>query len=177
MRLRDRQGFTLLELIVAIGLFSTVTSIAIGGFAAAMRAQRQAGSFIAANSNISLVLEQMNREMRTGFDFCVNGQVCPSATEVSFKNARNQVVTYCLSDGALLRGVGGGGCGASNFQRVTADAIAVRHLRFYLRGERAGDNLQPRITIAIGVSPKEQALTENIINLQTTASPRLPLDS
>lgn len=176
--IRDRrQGFTILELIVAIGLFSTVTSIAIGGFAAAMRAQRQAGSLITANSNISLVLEQMTREMRTGFDFCVNGQSCPSVTEVSFKNARSEVVTYCLSGDAVLRGVGGGACGAGNFERITADAIAVRHLRFYLRGNVAGDNLQPRITIAIGVSPREQALTGNIINLQTSASPRLPIDS
>ena len=57
-------GFTLVELLVAIGVFSILISVAVGTFARALRTQRQTAALIAANSNASLVLEQMAREIR-----------------------------------------------------------------------------------------------------------------
>jgi prepilin-type N-terminal cleavage/methylation domain-containing protein len=172
-----RKGFTMIELLVAVGLFAIVTSIAMGGFANALRTQRQSAGLIGANSNVSLVLEQISREIRTGYDFCVNGQNCPSLGELSFKNAKKQVVTYCLDQGGIMRGTGPGGCGAAGIQKITADNVLVQHLEFYLDGNRPGDGRQPRITIAIGVSSKESGISGNVINLQTTLSPRLPLDT
>lgn len=170
-----RKGFTMIELLVAVGLFAIVTSIAMGGFASALRTQRQSAGLIGANSNVSLVLEQISREVRTGFDFCVNGQNCPTLSQLSFKNARRQVVTYCLENGAIMRG--SGACGGADFQKLTADNILVQHLEFYLDGNRPGDGRQPRVTIAIGVSSREAGISESVINLETTLSPRLPLDT
>ena len=68
----SRSAFTLVEMLVAIALFSVVVSIAVGGFTRALRTQRQVIALIAANSNMSLALEQMAREMRTSINFsCV----------------------------------------------------------------------------------------------------------
>ncbi len=79
-------GFTLVELLIAIGLFSIVVVIASAGFINGLRTQRQVASLISAESNVTLVLEQMAREERTGYLFChaygVNGaniQGSPSA--------------------------------------------------------------------------------------------------
>ena len=180
-------GFSLVEFIVAVGLFTIVVSIAVGGFTGALRTQRQAVGLISANSNISLALEQMTREMRTGYDFCANGRTCLLPEEIEFKNAKNEIVRYCFASdgdtGWVERGVGGGACSSENFKRITADNVSVEHLKFYVSGNLpaslpppAGDELQPRITISIGVTSKEKTIAGNPVDLQTTVSPRLPLD-
>lgn len=66
----SRLGFTLVELLIAIGLFTIIVSVAVGGFTNALRTQRQVSSLIATQSNVSLALEQVAREIRTGYLFC-----------------------------------------------------------------------------------------------------------
>jgi prepilin-type N-terminal cleavage/methylation domain-containing protein len=66
----NKKGFTLVEVLVAMGIFAIVVAIATGGFVSSLRTQRQVASLISAQSNASLVLEQIAREVRTGFLFC-----------------------------------------------------------------------------------------------------------
>ncbi len=169
-------AFTLIELLVAIGLFSVVTSIAVGGFANALRSQRQTAGLLAANSNVSLVIEQMTRELRTGYDFCTT-IACPLRTELRFTNARGEKVAYQLANGAIERQAIPAGGGAAPFERITGDNVTVAHLEFYLSGNLPNDGAQPRITIGVGVSSKEHGVSGNVVNLQTTVSPRVPLDT
>lgn len=166
-----KSGFTLVELLVSIGLFSVVVSIAVGVFVTILRSQRQAAGLLAANSNVSLSIEQMAREIRTGYNFCINGRGC-SLSELKFNNARGEDIIYRLQEGAIERQVNN-----NQFQKITADNVDVKYLKFYLQGNRGGDGYQPRVTIALGVSSKEIGLRGNIINLQTTVSARLPLDT
>ncbi len=63
------RGFTIVELLVAMGIFLIVVEIAVGGFVNALRAQKQVAALIAAEGNADLALEQMAREIRTGY-FC-----------------------------------------------------------------------------------------------------------
>jgi prepilin-type N-terminal cleavage/methylation domain-containing protein len=168
--LRAGGGFTLVELLVSIGLFSVITSIAVGGFVSVLRSERQAAGLLAANSNVSLSIEQMAREMRTGYNFCTARNCLLS--ELNFRNARGDEVTYRLQNGAIERQVNAGA-----FQKITADNVEVKYLKFYLQGREAGDGEQPRITIVVGVSSKEPGVAGNVSNLQTTVSARLPLDT
>ena len=163
----DRQGFTLVELIVAVGLFSVVTSIAVGGFVSALRTQRQTVGLISANSNASLLMEQMAREIRTGYDFCVNGENCFSSSQLSFKNAHGESVSYRLQGGAVERSVGG------NFSPLTSGNVSIRYLSFVVSGNQSNDALTPRVTISMGVSSKELGVAGSAINLQTTVSARV----
>lgn len=164
------KGFTLVELLVSIGLFSVITSIAVGGFVGVLRSERQAAGLLAANSNVSLSIEQMAREMRTGHRFCTLRSCLLS--ELNFENARGENISYRLENGAIERQVNAG-----VYQKITADNVDVKYLKFYLQGREVGDGEQPRITIALGVSSKEPGLSGNIANLQTTVSARLPLDT
>ncbi len=181
-----KAGFTLVELLIAIGLFSTIVTIGVGGFARALRTQRQATALLAANSNISLSLEQMAREIRTGYDFCVNGSSTDCGAPIPdtsnsfrtlvFNNAQKQMVTYCYAAtsgiGRIERGLGNGsGCG--NYQAITADNVNIRYLTFVLSGNMPTDSYPPRITILAGVSPRESALSSTTINIQTTVSSRV----
>ncbi|MBS3903257.1 MAG: type II secretion system protein [Anaplasmataceae bacterium] len=114
-----RSGFTLVESLVAVGIFATVISLAAGGFVQALRTQRQLEGVISANSNASLAIEQMSREIRTGRAFCDNDdipldsnqtnpflgasmicdpydsdEIATSTTFINFKNSSGTFVQY-----------------------------------------------------------------------------------
>lgn len=173
--IREHQGFTLVELIVAVGLFSVIVSIAIGGFVRAFRTQRQVAGLIVANSNVSLALEQMAREIRTGRNFCrpdaQGNPTCPPSPSdrLVFVNSAAETVTYRLNGDVIERGVG------SIFENITGDNVNIRYLRFILFGHLRGDGWPPRITVSVGVSSKKGG-SEAVVSVQTTVSARL-LDS
>ncbi|MEK7212590.1 MAG: type II secretion system protein [Patescibacteria group bacterium] len=178
-KLKASRGFTLIELLVAIGVFSVVVSIAVGGFVSALRSQRQAAALLAANSNVSLTIEQMAREIRTGFDFC-RSQAC-AAGQLIFKNARQETVLYCLAgDNSIRRGVGSVNCDTA--KKITADNVLIQHLSFEVIGRYppnnpvSPDSYQPRVVISMGVSAKEVGVSGSVTYIQTTVSSRLPLD-
>lgn len=176
---RKEGGFTIVELLVAIAVFSTVISIAAGGFVTALKTQRQTAALISANSNVSLIIEQMMREIRTGYDFCQNNQSCLEGGDdmISFTKGDGERVTYCLANSAIYRGSAVGICDTANFQKITADNVFVRSLKFLVKGGSPNDNLQPRVTILVGISSNEPGVSGSVIYLQTTVSSRFPLDS
>ena len=168
---KPRSGFTLVEFIVAIGLFSIIVAVAIGSVFRVLRTERQAASLIAANSNVSLVLEQMSREIRTGTNFCnsVTG-ICPPS-RLTFINAQSETVTYCLdSEGHLERGIGSTLCGS--LTDITPNQVNVRDVVFIISGEEPDDGRQSRVTMSLTISPREGGVSEATVTLQTTISAR-----
>lgn len=160
--MKKREGFTIVELLVAITLFSIAVSVAIGGFVRALRTQRQLVALIAANSNASLAIEQMAREIRTGTDFvCIGGSI--GCSELKFNNANGESVTYRELNGGLERAV------SNNFSQVTASNVEIRYLSFILFGS---NQYPPRITVNIGVGGKNSELQNMVTNIQTTISSR-----
>ncbi|MBI4094335.1 MAG: prepilin-type N-terminal cleavage/methylation domain-containing protein [Candidatus Liptonbacteria bacterium] len=165
-------GFTVVELLVAIGLFGVIVAIAMGGFARALRTERQVTALVAANTNVSVVLEEMARELRTGLDFCIGGCISPEERrELRFVNGRGEEVFYRLENDAVVREMAGGVRGA---ERLTSANVAVQGLFFLLTGHESGDGYPARVTILLAVSPKsaDPALRDNVIYLQTTVSAR-----
>jgi len=71
-KLKAYQGFTLVELLVAITIFVVVMAIASNLFIGALRAQKSVVDLIAVNDNISLALERIGREIRVGNSFSAN---------------------------------------------------------------------------------------------------------
>lgn len=158
-----RRGFTLVELLVAMAIFSVVVSVATGAFIRALRTQRQLVAFSAANSNLSLVLEQMAREIRVGREFSQQ-----ASGELSFVNGRGETVTYSYDDQAqaIYRQAGNG-----LRQPLTSGNVAIRDLRFVTRF--VGDDGYPaRVTVTASVSPKEVGVSSSVVRIQTTLSAR-----
>ena len=82
----NKKGFTMIELLVAMGLFVVVMGIASTVFVQSLRAQRSIVALMAANDNASLSLEQMMREIRTGSNFLTNND----QTELVFFSQRQK---------------------------------------------------------------------------------------
>lgn len=157
-------GFTLLELIVAIGVFSAVISASTGIFISTLVAQRKAISLQNVQDNIRFATESMAKEIRTGENFSVNGE-----TQLNFTNAAGASIVYLLSAGRIEKSADGG----ATFLPITADNIEVASLKFYLTGEAEGDGLQPKITITAKTRSKNVKIAEQSeMNLETTVSIR-----
>lgn len=177
-KLKTEGGFTLVDLLVGIGLFAVVSSIALGGLARVLRTQRQVAALVAANNNASLALEQMARETRTGHLFCaddpVNGggtvSLCPAGRDdvIAFINAKGDTVSYRLSGGAIERWVNSVGV----FEPITGQNVLVQYLRFLLLGNVWNDGQQTRVTVAVGIGTRELGVSDAVVRLQTTISPR-----
>jgi type II secretory pathway pseudopilin PulG len=165
-------GFTLVEVLIAIASFIIIVSIIIGGFSGALHSQRQAIALLNANYNSSLVLEQMAREIRMGTNFCINQTTPCSEGQLVFTNAYGQKVIYRLNNFGIERSVNSD----TAFKKITADDVVVDYLKFILSGQNSGDGKQTRITILLGIKSKESGVSGSVINLQTTISPRF-LDS
>lgn len=174
------RAFTLIELLIAIGLFSVVITIAMGGFVRALRSQRQVVALIAANSNVSLVMEQMSREMRTGYYFCENTLSVQCNNDkadmplISFLNARGENIVYYAEtseggNGRIFRKVGG-----EPESQLTADNVNIRNLKFDLRGGVLDPNYPARVVIRASVSPAGNSfnVSDVVTNIQTTVSTR-----
>jgi len=172
----NSQGFTLIELIVTLGIFVILISIVIGGFINALRGQRVAVGLMEINDNMGLVLEQMAREIRMGYDFIlVSG-------ELRFTNSSNKSVSYRLNNNlndpnryAIERDEDGAG-----FEPITADNIKIEKFNVFVCGlggcDGSGGVFQPRITLSMRITGKgKDAYIEKLgayNEIQTTISSR-----
>ncbi len=115
----NRKGMTLVETMVAFGIFSILIVIATSSFLRATRVQKAAIQLMAVNDNMGITIEQMMREMRTGYHFCTRDFVptgigaaiqaqCQAldAGEIQFVNAANNTVRYRLFNAMIERGEG-----------------------------------------------------------------------
>lgn len=156
-----QKGFTIVEMLISIGLFVTVITVTSAAFLVGLRAQRQIISILNANDNASYAMEVMSRDIRMGKTF-----FSPLSEILTFLNYKGEAVVYRLNNNAIERSIAG-----DDFQTLTASNVRVLRLDFHVTGEKRFDNEQTRITITIQISTKYGA-QEVITNLQTTISPR-----
>lgn len=120
-----RGGVTLVEFLIAFGIFTFLITIASGSFVRSVRIQRATLQLMSVNDNMGITIEQMMREMRTGYNFCTGALPlsdarfagkCPDASvgssELQFVTAGNVVTRYRLKTDpskkiyAIQKGVG-----------------------------------------------------------------------
>jgi prepilin-type N-terminal cleavage/methylation domain-containing protein len=174
--LRKHDGFTLIEMIVAIGIFTLVAVAAVAALASVIDANERSRSLAQANNNLDFSLQTMVREIRNGFAYGCDkskpGKVpddpsdCEDVSTFAFVNANRDKVVYELTgDDEIERTVNGSG------QIITPPEVTVDHLEFDVVGADT-DQKQSRviITIQATVGSGDNART---VNLQTTATQRL----
>ncbi len=148
------EGFTLIELAVSLGIFTLVMGISAGILLNSLKLTRIVASQARAMDNISLVMEQIVREVRGGFDFTgAQGQV----DSISFTNYDGRRVTYSFCGTSICR----------NNQPITAKGVLIKG-GFYVTD--FGNTKTPRITIAARATDESG---EFLGSLQTAVSARL----
>ncbi len=179
--IKDNGGFTILELMVALTVFSIAMSIISGLFIQTLHTQKILAAAIESSSNTSLMLEQLSREIRLGYNFTTSTNSCgPLLTDFSsgiafrrFRGAGTAVVVYewNKTSSTLARTEEMGATAEVTSENVMANRICFR----VTQNGSAGNPWL--ITIVGNISPRNLGVEGRGANLETTISSRvLPSD-
>ena len=162
------EGFTTIELLVAITLFIILITLAAATFFQALKTQNVIVKLVASNDNAAQIIEQMAREIRTGAFTTVEN---PSGTNVlEFTNANGEFVTYNFNQGKSIieKTVNG-----SVPKVTTPPGVKVTNLLFILKGTGQG-NCAPenKVSTRVTILATFEGPHEIEFNYQTTVSPR-----
>ena len=113
-------GFTIIEMLISLAIFSIVMIIAVGSLVSIVDANRKARTQHAVLDNVDAVVELMSREIREG-----TGYYFASTTEFEFTNVNGVQVVYRLNNNAVERSIDGGA-----FEVMTANSMEVDALEF-----------------------------------------------
>ncbi len=188
-------GFTLIEMIVAIGVFTISVLIIVGSLIMLDNASRKARTERIATDNLSAAIDSMSRSMRMGKTFHCGCTApfdtpldCPMTDTlggggsqcIAFEgqggdssSPADQIV-FRLSGGHLQRSTQGGALlPTDSYLDMTAPEITITNLNFYLRGSLPAVD-QPVVTMNMQGKAGAQVKTATDFNLQTTIAPRTP---
>jgi len=146
IRLSGPRGYTLVELMVSVGLFAMVVLLTSGAYLMMIGISRQAQSITTGINNLSFALETMTRTIRTGTDYsCDSIGDCTAGTTFSVINSNDKTVEYSLSSGnTIMQRIGTGA-----LVPLTDPSVKVTSLIFYASGTASDDDLQPHVTIIV----------------------------
>lgn len=140
------RGYTLIELVVAVGLFALVMTLASGAYLLMIDLSRQTQGIATGINSLSFALETMTRSIRTGTNYnCGDfGGDCPEgSTRFSFTNSSGEDIIYDQEGSGIVQ---------DDSIPLTDPSVTISSLTFYVTGTGTianGDYLQPHVTIAV----------------------------
>lgn len=149
MNTMNHRGYSLLEMIVSVGVFSVIMLAATGAYLTLINLDRQARATTDVVTNLSFAVDSMSRQIRTGTNYkCNNNSSVPNCTLspadlFGFIDSNARTVTYSIDEGQLI--VTTGGVSAA----LTDPRVEILALNFYVRGVGDGDGIQPQVTMTI----------------------------
>lgn len=192
------QGFTLLEMLVALSVFSVAITIVMTTLVSIVNLQKKLIAIQTAQDNLRYAFESMAKEIRTGKVFhcgatgtLTASQNCPinsssGADSFTFRNSVGQTVTYQIYNGQLVKSSDANLPNCANVntpyincQYVTSPGVvSINKLNFYVSGSGSGDGAQSMVTIVLEgqVSDTAHNIGTAKLNLQTTMSRRGLID-
>jgi prepilin-type N-terminal cleavage/methylation domain-containing protein len=189
-----QKGFTLVEMIVVLAIFSVATVEIVDIFMMAGRAQRRALAVERIQSDARYSMEAISHEIRMdSIDYAwyasLGGVTVPE-NKLALRDADNNSIIFEKSGPNYPCPSGTGSCllvsldGGNNWASITSSSNTILDLKFYINPlidpftlnayhGYDSDN-QPRVTIelatqGVGVRPDEQ----QTVYLQTTVSSRI----
>jgi type II secretory pathway pseudopilin PulG len=185
-------GYTIVELLVGVGLFLTATSVIVGIFIQGVRSQKFLNSLLEVQSNSSLMVEQIMREIRLGFYFKVIpsvGDYCGGLNPAMSQNLeftrfvrKERIQTKYIWDDQtknIIRKVqkmdiAGNPIGEEQTTQLNASSVVVNKLCFLLNNAEENPRQKPwRITTSFNVGSTNMQLENKTMDFQTTIAARI----
>lgn len=182
--MKKLRGYTLIELIIATGLFALIMLLASGAYLMMIGLQRQAQGIATGIDNLSFAIETMARDIRTGsayscaavldqgdcamsggpsFTFTPSGEGVGTGVkyELGTQPAPDDAIHGITRDGAML----------------TDPSVDITSLTFYVVGTKNATNppddfIQPRVTITISGKVLYGHGKNETFNIETGATMR-----
>lgn len=181
----SRTGYTLIEMVLATGIFAIIVVVAIGAVISIGDAHLKASNIQNIQDNLRFALEHMTREMRTGRNFSPSvppsGFGCPPlCTEIAFDAIRGgggiervERVGYCLdaATGEMRKFFPSASSCATGIP-LTDQSIVIDQLLFYVVGHQSdASDGQARISALLRATSRNPDLATTF-RLQTTVARR-----
>lgn len=180
--LKNKEGFTLVELLIAVGLFTVIAFIAIGAILSVFDAHKRAQSSKTVIDNLNLSLEDMVRMIRFGTTYnCdpLNPSYPPSQVHdcddlyagspiMSIQFPGMGPIMYQWNNNAIERSDDGG----ATFAPITAPDVVIEHLSFRVSGTSEIDIHQPYVVISVGGYVGNKPTRQSRFWISTTVSQR-----
>ncbi len=183
-KIKKNKGFTLVEIIVSVGIFTFVMFISTGAIYSIFDANRKSQNTRSIIDNLNYTLESMTRTIRFGTTYhcdITTGSVstprdCASgASSISVSNPPVNplgYVYYRLNAGAIQRSFNLG----VTWLSLTSPDVTVTNLSFRVFGSpsyASGDRLQPQAIVVISGYVGVKATSKTTFTIETTVSQRL----
>lgn len=186
--LQTKNGFTLVEMTVSLGLFTIIMFIATSAFLSIVNTDRKARSVRIAADNLNIALEDMSRRIKTGHDYACDDRAsgtydCPGGVPSNMLSFDDQTSTPSVPVRIVYKRATGPTCGIGydstqgcilrDDKLITSPEIDITGLKFIVSGSDVGsaDNQQPMVVIVIDGSLGSGA-TESGFKIQTTVTQR-----
>ncbi|MFA7302278.1 MAG: prepilin-type N-terminal cleavage/methylation domain-containing protein [Candidatus Paceibacterota bacterium] len=170
---KTAKGFTLIELMVATGLFAVIMTLAAGAYLVMISANREAQSISRGINSVSYALELMTRNIRTGTEYAD----CAATDSMSFKDVSDTIIEYKRvpsgpTTGKITQTVGPAD-GTARTTDLTDQAVDITRLTFYCTGATAGDPYQASVIMVVeGKVLTAKTSKDTTFRVQTTATMR-----
>lgn len=170
------RGYTLLELIVSVGLFGVVMLASTGAYLTLIKLDRQARAVSDVANNLSFAVDSMARAVRTGTAYKCNNNAgnpnCSSSPGTSFgfndSDTPSRAIVYSVVNNQIVVQINGGTAVPLTDPRIRIDA-----LEFRVRGVGVGDGIQPQVTFNVRGTMTLGVNTATTFSLQGGATRRL----
>lgn len=187
---KGSRGFTLIEMMVAVTIFTIVMMVSAGAILSIVEANRKAQSLKSVINNLNFTLETISRNIRVGTNYrCMDlagsgipnsnlgiAQDCPNGGNViAFESqdgnpgTSSDQLVYIFNAGGIFRQIGSGG---NTRVRLTSDAVTIDLMRFTVSGVADGDGEQPRVQMVVRGRAQVGGV-ESVFNLQTSVTQRV----
>ncbi len=171
-------GYTLVEMVIAVALFTAVMVIAASAYLSLIALNRHSRATSDIVANLSFAVESMARSIRTGNNYsCAGGTNCwpNGGSSFSFTNDQGQKVFYLLkSNGQIGECLGASTCSDSASTPLTDPRVTVTDMTFFTQGVGASDTLQPTTIISVtGSIVPNPGVAPIPFTIQTGATQRL----
>jgi prepilin-type N-terminal cleavage/methylation domain-containing protein len=179
-----KRGFSLVELLVSVALFSIVMLVSTGALLSLINANRKAQALHSVMSNLNVALDSLVRSARMGRTFHCGGgtytdpQSCATGDTIfafepylgsSSDSSDNVVFSYRSGEKRLYRSTDSG----ATFFPMTAEDVQIDETTFYVTGAGTGDGQQPKVVMVIkGTAGAERASSRTTFNIEATAIQR-----
>lgn len=184
LRQSSEKGFTLIELTVAVALFTVIMLVSVGALLSLVTANRKARSLESVINNLNITLDGMVRGVRMGSTYNCGGASVPSpssgancpdgASTFSFApygsdvDIQSERFVYSFSNGQIMRSTQGG----SNTVAITAPEVTITDLKFYVIGTIVGDVHQPKVVIVVKGTAGDTEKVQSTFHFQATGVQR-----
>lgn len=186
------KGFTLIEMIVAVALFTVVMVVCVGALLSLVNANRKAQSLQSVMNNLNITLDGMVRSIREGSVYHGAGgdascgdtnyttpHDCPDGgTVFAFEPYGNTssdqpwIYSFAVDSsgvGRIYKSENGGAA-----VPITAPEVSIQEMEFYVVGTTPGDATQPKVVIVIkGTAGVAGSNTQTTFQIEATAVQRL----